>query len=355
MKRTNGTGNIIKLKGNRRKPYAIRVSFWEKNSDGLIVRKRKILGTYSTEKEALKEINILTASETEQQRLKNARKLTFKDCADESLSRAENTLDESTMRSYQNCLNSLKPLWNIKMANLTGDVYQHYIDGLIEQGVKAKRISNINIVTRRAVKVAIRKGILTSDPTAGTDIGGSVKLPDRERTAFTNAEIKTLWEHQKDPMAREILMMIYTGLRAQEYLAVGRSDVDLTERVINIKDSKTKAGIRKMPIADCIFPFVEENIRLHRRLSAHNTYSPFRKWFVRYCQELGMDHIPHETRHTFATLLDEARLPDGYRIDISVTKVLIGHKVSDITKGTYTHENFERLRQAINCLKTPLD
>ena len=68
-----------------------------------------------------------------------------------------------------------------------------------------------------------------------------------------------------------------------------------------------------------------------------------------------MDHIPHETRHTFATLIDEARLPDGFRIDITVAKVLIGHKVSDITKGTYTHENFDRLQQAINCLKTGWD
>lgn len=351
MKRTNGTGNVIKLQGNRRKPYAIRVSIWEEK-DGILVRKRKILGTYATEREALAEIGTLTASESEQERSKKARRTTFKECADESLSRAENTLDETTMRSYANCLNALKPLWNIKMQNLTGDVYQRYIDGLIAKGVKAKRISNINIVTRRAVKVAIRKGILTSDPTAGTDIGGSVRTPDRVRTAFTHAEIQRLWEHQQDPMAREILMMIYTGLRAQEYLSVGRADVNLEDRTISIRDSKTKAGVRITPIADCIYPFVVQNIQEHHRLSAHNTYSPFRKWFVRYCAELGMDHIPHETRHTFATLLDEARLPDGFRIDITVAKVLIGHKVSDITKGTYTHENFDRLQQAINCLKT---
>lgn len=351
MKRSNGTGSITKLSGNRRKPYIIRVSAWEME-DGVLKRKRKVVGSYATLKDALKHIGTLTASEDVETIRQKSSRVTFKDCADESLARAETTLDETTMKSYQNCLNTLKPLWNIRMQNLTGEVYQQFVDKLIREGTKAKRLSNINIVTRRAVKVAIRKGIITNDPTKGTDIGGSVRIPDRERTAFSHEEITKLWLHSTDPMAREILVMIYTGLRANEYLSVGRKDVDLSEKTINIRDSKTKAGVRKTPIADCIFPFVETNVKEHHRLSAYNTYSPFRKWFVRYCKQLGMDHIPHETRHTFATLLDEARLPDGFHIDITVTKVLIGHKVTDITKGTYTHENYERLRQAINCLQT---
>lgn len=29
MKRANGTGNIVKLPGNRRKPWVVRVSYWD--------------------------------------------------------------------------------------------------------------------------------------------------------------------------------------------------------------------------------------------------------------------------------------------------------------------------------------
>lgn len=58
-----------------------------------------------------------------------------------------------------------------------------------------------------------------------------------------------------------------------------------------------------------------------------------------------MEHIPHETRHTFITLMNEKR------VDITIIKVLCGHRVSDIAKGTYTHENYNRLKEGIDKLR----
>ena len=45
-----------------------------------------------------------------------------------------------------------------------------------------------------------------------------------------------------------------------------------------------------------------------------------------------MDHTPHDTRHTFATLADR------YKMDDLCLKLIIGHTVKDLTKGTYTHK-----------------
>ena len=48
MRRANGTGTIVKLSGNRRRPYAVRVS--EKDKYGQIVQ--KAIGYFATAREA---------------------------------------------------------------------------------------------------------------------------------------------------------------------------------------------------------------------------------------------------------------------------------------------------------------
>jgi len=44
-----------------------------------------------------------------------------------------------------------------------------------------------------------------------------------------------------------------------------------------------------------------------------------------------------DTRHTFITLADKYQINDVY------LKLIVGHSVTDITKGVYTHKNTEEL------------
>ena len=52
MKLPNGYGTIEKLKGNRRKPYGVRISYTD-NSDGIPKRKRKYIAYFADHKHAL--------------------------------------------------------------------------------------------------------------------------------------------------------------------------------------------------------------------------------------------------------------------------------------------------------------
>jgi integrase len=54
---------------------------------------------------------------------------------------------------------------------------------------------------------------------------------------------------------------------------------------------------------------------------------------------LGMDHLPHDTRHTCATLMERAG------VDLLHRKLILGHAVEDITEGRYTHVSREALAQ----------
>lgn len=71
-------------------------------------------------------------------------------------------------------------------------------------------------------------------------------------------EIKTLWDAQKsNQYLSVVLMLIYTGVRIGELLNLEKKDIHLDERWFYVKESKTDAGIREVPIAEKIVPFFE--------------------------------------------------------------------------------------------------
>lgn len=76
------------------------------------------------------------------------------------------------------------------------------------------------------------------------------------------------------------------------------------------------------------------------------SYSTFKPRFKKLLKELKIGtHTIHDTRHTFATRLNNA--------DANQTSIirLIGHSNFSTTENVYTHKNTEELRKAIELLK----
>lgn len=61
-------------------------------------------------------------------------------------------------------------------------------------------------------------------------------------------------------------------------------------------------------------------------------------------EQLGMDHKPHDCRHTFATLMDNAG-----ENKVSIMRIM-GHTSQDITDKVYTHKDIEQLKKAIDLI-----
>ena len=61
-------------------------------------------------------------------------------------------------------------------------------------------------------------------------------------------------------------------------------------------------------------------------------------------KQYGMEHTPHDTRHTFVTLLSNA---DANKVSI---ERLTGHASKGITDSVYTHKDLEQLRNAIDLI-----
>ena len=143
-------------------------------------------------------------------------------------------------------------------------------------------------------------------------------------------------------------MLIYSGVRIGEMLALKTADVHLSERWFLIRNSKTAAGrMRRVPIAEKVVPFYESRIGTAFLIGSGDkpvSYSAFSSRYDKAIQPLGMKHTIHETRHTCASLLNSAGANDV------CTKMILGHQQEGVTKQVYTHKTVQELIHAINLI-----
>ena len=145
-------------------------------------------------------------------------------------------------------------------------------------------------------------------------------------------------------------MLIYSGCRISELLDLKKENINMKERCFDIVAAKTEAGIRKVPIADKTLPFFEywyhKNDCEYLISTPDGKHFEYRNYYDSYWKpvidQMGMEHKPHDTRHTCISLLTSANVND------KVIKKIVGHKGQGVTEIVYTHFEIEQLLNAIN-------
>lgn len=168
--------------------------------------------------------------------------------------------------------------------------------------------------------------------------------------AFSKEELSILWDNlYKVENIDLLLIYIYTGVRPTELLAILTKNVYLEERYF-IGGIKTESGInRTIPIADKIFPLVKKFYDPSREYLITHDGSPIQyneyyyRIFTPIMNKFSFNHLPHDTRHTFASMMDSAGA------NIVCTKLIMGHSMhGDVTKSIYTHKTVEELLFEVN-------
>ena len=122
-------------------------------------------------------------------------------------------------------------------------------------------------------------------------------------------------------------------MRISELLNLTDDCVHLEERYLEIRRAKTKAGVRKVPIAEKIVEDVKSLDCFGMQ------YQSFRRHHFPY-----ENHTVHDTRHTFISRCADLGIPE------IVTKTIVGHAGSGITETVYTHLDIQTLLDAVNRL-----
>lgn len=346
MKNPNGYGSVFKLSGKRRKPFTARVTAgWDDEGKQLY----KYLGYYETRREAM----IALAEHNKDPLILDANTITFKEMYErytrENFYNVDGELkvSPSKINTYRMAYGLSEALHDLKFA----DMRKNHMQSVIDKSDKAYETKKkIRTLYRQLYQMALENDLVDKDYSSFVDLGKNTTVSERQ--PFDATEIKILWQRVEDTKyADTVLMMIYTGLRPGELLTIKNEDINIKERYMR-GGMKTVAGInRVIPLNKKIIPLIEnrmsdkeyliDSIKGRNNKARYDTYK--RDWDA-LMKHLNMKHNPHDCRHTFATIMDNA---DANKTSV---KRIMGHASRSVTSKVYTHKDIDQLIKAIDLI-----
>lgn len=174
----------------------------------------------------------------------------------------------------------------------------------------------------------------------------SRKAPTDVRQPFAPADVVKLWNAAEEGgdwrLADLIRLAAYSGARIEELCSLKLADV--SAKSFTIREAKTAAGVREVPIHSALRPVVA---RLSKRAKEEGevylipglTFNKYgdrsnaigkRFGRLKEAQGFGPQHVFHSIRKTVVTLLENAGVSENLAADI------VGHDKPRMTYGLYS-------------------
>lgn len=329
MKNPNGYGTVFKLKGNRRRPFVARKTkgFNEKGHPQYIT-----IGYFTKRQDALKALANFNFNPS----LADFKELTFIELYEKWKEKEWNNLSEASKQRTKNTLKYIESLFNMKFR----DIKTYHIQNVVDQcPCRFQTKDYIKIIFSKLEDLAIQLEIIDHKYSSFV----KVKTQEtKERHIFTLEERNKLWENIDLPYVDCVLILIYSGWRISEFINLKKSDINLEEGIMR-GGMKTEAGKNRIvPIHPLILDLIKKRMEEKEDSLLEMSTLNFGYQYKKIMAKLGMNHIVHETRHTFRSMLDSA---GGNKICIDL---IMGHSIQGGTgEKIYTHKTVEELKNTI--------
>ena len=286
------------------------------------------------------------------------------------------------------------------------DVKEFYYSILMEQKMKAYTLDNIHTVLHPAFQMAIRDGLIRTNPSDGVmaDIKKSKMWDKPKRRALTIPEQKAFMDYLKKDgeyagWLPVITILLGTGMRIGECLGLRWSDLDFEKRIIDVNHTisdrpgsngecrkriatpKTKAGNRQIPMIEEVFDafiteyeiqkclgFCEEvidgysgfvfstashtvyspsavNNAIHRAVNAYNKKEQALADKEKRDALLLPNFSAHHLRHTFCTRFCENET------NLKVIQSIMGHADISTTMDIYADATEDKKKEVMTNLE----
>lgn len=335
MKLPNNYGSVSRLSGNRRRPYVARKTI-AYDEDGRQIM--QIIGYYASREAALTALANYNQTPTPEPLI------TLGKVYRAWFAVHSKHVSQSAIDSYKNSLRHLVPILGLPLANVKYRQLQDIIDTMRRKGLSYASCKKVRSLVNMLFDYAIINEWTAQGYGQYLELGKNI--PVKPHSVFTRQQINKLWR-SSHPFAFLPLLLLYSGMRSVELRTLRRSDVNLKQKYFNIRQSKTKAGIRIIPIHPRILPIVERLAERGTRYLLGDKLLSYGQLAARFNAVMRFEKIKHSThdcRHTFATLLSNAGANENAR------RRLLGHAGTNVT-DIYTHKALPQLRAAIKLLK----
>lgn len=280
--------------------------------------------------------------------------------------------------------NNINPyIGYLQLSSITSQDIQEYINQLTDKGYSYSTIKKAYNAIRASLKMATERDYIRKNPCVGIRLPKQIQKNKSNIEFFTNEEVekiiasatyryktgKYMYKH-----GYGIVLLLNTGMRVGELLALKWSNIDLKNRQIYIcetrgqvidrstdevkyitadRSTKTQSSCRYVPINQK----AQEALNYFKNLGYNSPYVmansdksvvSYRNLHRALANILENNQINHGSihtlRHTFATRLFRSG------VDIKVISELLGHSDVSITYDIYTHVIQEQKKKAVDIL-----
>lgn len=328
MKRANGTGSIVKLPGNRRKPWAVRVP--ARNERGRI--RQHYLSYHAKAADA--QLALDDWCRTHQGPEPSAANWTLQQVYDAWSERKFDKLSPQAIAGYKADWNYIKHLSNRKMRLITVDQWQDCLTAADKMGKAPSTVEKVKSLMRALNRYAYERDIITKCYSEFTD--KIEVVPVVKKDSLNDLQLAKLIQlvNAGEPWADVALILCYTGLRIAELLQLTPSDYHPNGGCdYIICGLKTEAGKNRIvPIHPKIKPYFLAWLAkggeaiICKKNGTRISTNYYRRLYKKIMVQIGApEATPHWSRYTFANNLHMAEADK-----LSIVRMM-GHSDKGIT------------------------
>ena len=272
--------------------------------------------------------------------------LSFEAAADAWEKKHWDRIGAKTAETYSTPLQRVKDKFSGYNADeITAQLIQAFLADLGKRGFSRRTVQMHRDILNMIFNNAIVEGQLSFNPVSAVSIPKN--LPSKKRELPEDKAIEAVIKNADAPFGLFALLCLYTGLRRGEALALRYEDIDRENKLISVsraveyvsntpslKEPKTKAGYRTVPLLDPLakaLPESGEGLIFPREDGGLLSKTQYRKRWEKYCETIGYKITAHQLRHGYATILYEAGIQD------KDAQELLGHSSIAVTRDVYTH------------------
>ena len=308
-----------------------------------------------------KAINYYTPDEFEAKKkkiieaAKQAEKRTFKIVAEQWKSEHDEQVQTYTADCYRAPVRDcVEEFGEYEPDDITPMMIQRFLDEMFKMKYAKQTITLRKVVLCQIFDYAIFHGWMNINPAKLCKVPKAAKKTERELPS--EEDVAAIRKNPDGIWGLYCNLLLYTGLRREEALALTYADIDFENSEINVNKTlifegnngvirygtKSKAGTRSVPLLEPLKEILDRNKKgpIFYEEGKPIKKHVYTKGFNAYKNQIGITATAHQMRHYFCTLCFEANLDEKDLAGI------MGHSKVSLSKDIYTHIRSQRKQES---------
>ncbi len=247
----------------------------------------------------------------------------------------KNAVNTSKFMLYYISAKIIPILGEIPLNRLSGDQIQSFLNGIERNNTRQKIAMIINGSLTKAVKLRL----IMFNPYNAVELSAYKKK--HYRPIYLKEQCLILFSEKNILYSSVFRVLVCTGMRIGEFLAINSDCVDYTERYINVwrgvdirsgefqNRTKTYTSVRRIPFLKMLSPCLKI-ICQYVKFNGLITYNQVKLHFQRLYKKLKLKGLTlHSCRHTFGCMCYRASIND------KIIQHIMGHADLNVTMNIY--------------------